>query len=181
MCSLSSWHYWSLFLWKRGVAYSHCACRAAQSRAANFSAQSYVLVSKICCGSNKMEQLLTQHTFQCKSSGQCFQAASFLVPGTSPVPPVSLTSQGATLKAGYAEHVLPILLTQNSEFLSVFKGPPRKCYNMLTAFPLRLHECIEWHGRRIQTVVAEVNSYGHGMHPIVLIKFFLFSLKINLI
>lgn len=40
-------------------------------------------------------------------------------------------SSGAMLKARYIKHVLPILLTQNSEFCSVCKGSPRKCYSML--------------------------------------------------
>jgi hypothetical protein len=40
--------------------------------------RSYILVSNICCGSNKMEQLLTQHKFPCTSEGQHFWADSFL-------------------------------------------------------------------------------------------------------
>ena len=36
---------------------------------------------QICCGYNKMEQLLTQQKFPCKSSGQYFLAETFLVKG----------------------------------------------------------------------------------------------------
>ena len=71
------------------------------------------------------------------SLGSCFREVISLVSGTSPGPPARLTLQyqatstGATSKARYKKHVLPILLTQNREFLSVFKGSPRKCYNVL--------------------------------------------------
>jgi hypothetical protein len=43
-----------------------------------FLALSYILVSKICCPSNKMEQHLTQQKYPCKSSGLCFQVDSTL-------------------------------------------------------------------------------------------------------
>jgi len=94
-----------------------CMQSGTQSRWKHFSAMSYILVSKICCGSNKMEKLVTQQKFPCKSSGQCFQADSFLILGTSLGPPTGLTmhyqttSSGAMLKARYMKHVLPILLT----------------------------------------------------------------------
>ena len=98
--------------------YSNCACTVVHSHTWNISLQmSYILISKICCGSNKMEQLLTQPKFLCKSSGQCFQADAFLILGKSSGPPACLTMQyqttssGATLKARYIKHVLPILLT----------------------------------------------------------------------
>ena len=84
----------------------------------NISAQRVTsCVSKICCGSNKMEQLLTQHRFPRRPSGQCFQADSFLILGTSPCPPARLTlqyqitSNGAMLNVRYMKHFLPILLT----------------------------------------------------------------------
>jgi len=66
---------------------------------------------------HKMEQLLTQHKFPCKASGQCFWSDSFLILGTSPGPPACLTlqdkttSSGATFKAGYTKHVLPVWMT----------------------------------------------------------------------
>jgi hypothetical protein len=84
-----------------------------------------------------MELLLTQQKFPCRSSGQCFWADSFLVLGTSPFPPAGLTmeyqtaSYGAMLKARYMKHILPILLTENNKFWSVFKGSSRKWYNVL--------------------------------------------------
>ena len=43
-------------------------------------------VSKFCCVSNKMEQLLKQQKFPCRSSGQHFWADSFLVFRTSTFP-----------------------------------------------------------------------------------------------
>jgi hypothetical protein len=62
-------------------------------------------VSKFCCVSNKMEQLLKQQKFPCRSSGQHFWADSFLVFRTSPFPPAGLTMEYHTtssmLKAGY--------------------------------------------------------------------------------
>jgi len=97
----------------------------------------YILIRNICCSSNKMEQLLARQKFLCRSSGQCFRADSFLVLGKSSGPPAHLTMQyqptssRAMLKARHIKHVLPILLTQNSEFSSVCKGSPRKCYSML--------------------------------------------------
>ena len=84
-----------------------------------------------------MEQVLTQLKFPCRSSEQSFWVDSFLVSETSPDPPARLTSQyqssssGATLKAGYTKHVVPMLLTYNSEFWSVFKGSPKKSYDVL--------------------------------------------------
>ena len=41
------------------------------------------------------------------------------------------TSSRVTLQAQYTKHVLPILLKRNSEFWSVFRGSPRKGYNVL--------------------------------------------------
>ena len=41
------------------------------------------------------------------------------------------TSFAATLKAKYMKHVLPVLITQNSVYVSAFKGSLRKCYSVL--------------------------------------------------
>jgi len=46
----------------------------------------------------------------------------------------------------------------------------------MTAFPLQLQERINDMVVNIQTVMAQMNSHGHGMHLIVLIKFFHFAL-----
>ena len=144
VCSLFSWQNWSLFLWECRVEYSNCECRVVESHAQNISAVSYILVSEICCGSNKMEQLLTQHKFPCKSWGQCFWADSLLISGTSPGWPIrrtlqyQTTSLGATLKARYKKHIQPILLLLNGEFWGIFQGSLRKCYMLWQ--PLH-HDC----------------------------------------
>ena len=51
--------------------------------------ETYVLVSSISCGPNKMEKLLTQRGFPCKSSGHFFQADSRLVLGHYLVRPLA--------------------------------------------------------------------------------------------
>lgn len=96
----------------------------------------YVPASSICDCSNGIEQLFTQYRFPCRSPGQCFQAGWFLVSGTSPGQPARLifkyqtTTFAATSKAKYMKHVLPILITQNSVFGSVFNRSLRICYNV---------------------------------------------------
>ena len=46
---------------------------------------------QICCGYNKMEQLLTQQKFPCQSSGKCFLADRFLAnDNTWPAPSTDL-------------------------------------------------------------------------------------------
>ena len=52
-------------------------------------------------------------------------------PARSPDIAVQTTSSGATLKTRYTKNVLPILLAEDSEFWSVFKGSPRKYYCVL--------------------------------------------------
>ena len=105
-----------ILLWEYKGAYSDCKCRVVQSHAGNISVH-WVTVSKICCVSNMMAQLLTQQKFPCKSSGQCFWANSFLISETSPSSPACLTMKyqtnffGSALKARYMKHVLPIFLT----------------------------------------------------------------------
>jgi len=108
VCCFFSWHYWSLLLWESRGAYSICECRVVQSHAGNISEQRVTsCVSMICCVSNWMEQLLMQHKFPRRSSGQCFRADSFLISGTSDCPPARLalqyqtTSTGAMLNATY--------------------------------------------------------------------------------
>jgi len=59
---------------------------------------SYIPVSKICCDSNKMEQLVIQHKFPFKSSRQRFRAHSFLVSRTLPIPLARLTLQYQTTR-----------------------------------------------------------------------------------
>jgi len=44
------------------------------------------------------------------------------------------TSFGTTSKARYMKRDLPILITSNSEFRSVFKGPVEKCYEFGNLF-----------------------------------------------
>jgi len=55
---------------------------STQSCWKHFCAVSYILISKICCCSNKMEQQLIHHKFPCKSLGQCFPSDLFLILGT---------------------------------------------------------------------------------------------------
>jgi hypothetical protein len=56
---------------------------------------------------------------------------------------------------------------------------------VMTAFPSRLQECKERHGGHTQSVIliitTAMNPHGHGMQPMVFIKFFHFILKIYLI
>ena len=100
--------------------------------------KSYILFTKICCGSNKMEQLLTQHKLPCKSSGQCFQADSFLISGTSPSSPTHSPDLVVPdyFLWGYIKSTVYETWPANIDdlkqhFWSVFKGSPRQCYNML--------------------------------------------------
>ena len=48
-----------------------------------------------------------------------------------PICPYKTTSSGATSKARYTVHVLPVLTTQNREFGCVFQGSLKKCYSGL--------------------------------------------------
>lgn len=90
---------------------------STQSCWKHFCAVSHILISKICCGYNKVEQQLSQYKFPCKFTGQCFPADSFLILGTSPGQPTRMilqyqtTSCGAVLRAKYMKHILPILMT----------------------------------------------------------------------
>ena len=47
---------------------------------------------------------------------------------------------------------------------------------VMTAFALQLQDCINDMVVNIQTVMTQINSHGHGMHVIVLIKFSHFAL-----
>jgi hypothetical protein len=50
---------------------------------------------------------------------------------TCPTRSPDLSSYVATLQARYTKHVIPILLTSNSKFCSIFKGSLRECYIVL--------------------------------------------------
>ena len=98
-------------------------------------ALSYILISKICSVSNKMEQLLTQQKFPFKSSGRRFRADSFLVSRISPGPTARLIMQyqatysGAALKVKYTKRPATIA-DLKKHTLECFKESPRKCYNV---------------------------------------------------
>ena len=73
---------------------------------------------------------------------------------TCPTRSPDLSSYVATLQARYTKHVIPILLTSNSKFCSIFKGSLRECYIVLkTAFPSRLQPCTEQRGGHLQSIV----------------------------
>jgi hypothetical protein len=114
-----------------------------------------------------------------------FKADSFLLLGKSPAPPVRLTLQyqaislGATSKARYMKHILPILMTYNSKFGSACKGTLRKCF--VTDIPSQMQECTEWHLGHLQSVIKternQMNSHRHGTYLLVSIKLLHVDLK----
>jgi hypothetical protein len=146
----------------------------------HFCALNYILVRKISCCSNKMDQLLKQQKFPRKSSGPCFLADSFLVSRTSPGPPARLTM--LHLKQGIPNTSCQCcwLKTANSRvYLRDPQGNATVCYDSLfiaTAgvywttwlSPTKFH---------IQTIMTEINSHEHGMHLLVLITFLHFAWK----
>jgi hypothetical protein len=144
---------------------------------------SYILVSKICCGSNKMEHLLTQQKFPCKSSGQRFRAVSFLVSRTSRGPPARLTVlyqttyPGAALKVRYMKHVLPLFWLKKAHsgvYTRNPQGNATTCQDSLSIATAGVYWTTWWSPTKchIQIIMTEMNSHGHGMQPIVLIKIF---------
>jgi hypothetical protein len=135
-----------------------------------------------------MEQLLTLYKLPCKSSGQCFQADSFLISGTSPGSPTHSPDIAVPdyFLWGYVKSKVYETCPANIDDLkyqtSVFKGSPRQCYNMLRQPFHRNCKSVltTWWSKtkcHIQTVMTQMNSHGHGMHLIVLIKFFRFVLQ----
>jgi hypothetical protein len=190
--SFFSWHYWSLLLWECGGAYRNCEHRAPHSPAGNIFVQWVnIFIHKICCCSNKMEQQLIQHKFPCKSSEQCFSADSFLILGTSPGLPAGLTLQYQTTTSGAVLETKSISVWNTScQYLwpktpnsGVYSGDSQgiatTCYSSLFIATAGLYWTMWWSPTKchIQTVMTEMNSHGHGMHLIVVIKFFHFALK----
>lgn len=109
---------------------------------------SYILFSKICCGS-KMEQLLTQHKLPCKSSGQCFQVDSFLISGKSPGSPTSLPDLAVPdyflwdyVKNKVYETRPANIDDLKQQILECVQGIPKALLRVIKAFPSQLQECI---------------------------------------
>jgi hypothetical protein len=92
------------------------------------------------------------------------------------------TSSGATIKARHTKYILPILLTYNSKFWSVFKGSQGNATfcDSLSITTEGIHLTTWWSLTKchIQITMTEMTSHGCGMHSIVLIKFFHFVLKV---
>ena len=110
---------------------------------------SYILFSKICCGSNMMEQLLIQHKLPCKSSGQCFQADSFLISGTSP----GWTTRSPDLAVpnyflwGYIKSKVHETRPANiddlkQQILECIEGIHKAMPRVMTSFPSQMQKCI---------------------------------------
>ena len=96
----------------------------------NFCEMSYVL-NLICHGSNGMELMLTQHRFPSKFSGNVSKKIHFLFWRCQLIHSLLIlqdasTSFWAMSKAKYMKHVLSILMMQNSQLWSAFKGSPWK-------------------------------------------------------
>jgi hypothetical protein len=112
---------------------------------------SYTLFSKICCGSNKMEQLLTQYKLPCKSSGQCVQADSFLISWTSPGSPTHSPDLAVPdyFLCGYVKSKVYETRPANTDdlkeqILECIQGIPKEMLQcVMTVFASRLQECIE--------------------------------------
>ena len=157
----------------------------------HFCALNHTLASKICCGSSKMEQLLTQQKFPCKSSGHYFRADSFLISGTSPASPLPPRSPDHAVPGyfllGYVTSKVyetrPANIADLKQLiLECFQGIPKECYSVL--WQPFLHECrsvlndmVVTYEVSYSTVMTEINSRGHGMHPVLLIFFLRFALK----
>ena len=137
-----------IYLRMRGATYSNCECRAVQKSCwKHFSSLSYVFVSKIYCGSNKMEQLLTQHRFSCKFSGQCFGDITWSA--RSPDYFIWCYIKNRVYETRSAN--IRDLKQWNLECI---QGIPKEMLQrVMTAFPSRLQECIERHGGHLQNVI----------------------------
>ena len=103
----------------------------------HFCALSCILVSKTCRGSNNMEQLLTQHKFPRRVLRAMFPGRIISRSGVISWPVCSLDlAVSDYFLWGYVRVRVYVtrpanIAALNSEFWSVFKGSPRKCYNVL--------------------------------------------------
>jgi len=127
----------------------------------HFSAVSYILVSNICCGYNKMEQMLTQHKLPCKSERQRFWADSFLSSGHHlPVHLPDLAVSGYFFWGYVKSRVCKMhpanIADLQRQVLKHIEGIPKEMLQcVMTAFPSQLLECNEWHGGHLQSVIFE--------------------------
>jgi hypothetical protein len=93
----------------------------------------------------------------------CFRADSFLVSGTSPGPPASLTLQYQAIYFlwGYVKSKVYETPPANIDDLKsrilecIQRIPKEMLQRVMTAFPSRLQECIERHGGHLQSVLSE--------------------------
>ena len=149
----------------------------------HFCTLSYIVFSKICCGSNKMEQQLTQQKFS-------MQVLITMIPG-------GLISRfgDITCAARSPDHAVPdyffwgyvtnkVHKTRPAN-IAVLKQRNLQCIQRIpkemlqSATTARVYWKTWWSPTKchIQTTMKERYSHGHGMHPIVLIKCFRFVLK----
>jgi hypothetical protein len=148
-CAVSS-H--SIILEECGQAYSNCECRAVQSCWKHLCTMSYILISKICCGYTKMHKLFTQHKFPCKSSGQCFWDITW----PTHLPDLSVPDYflWVYVKSKVYETYPANTDDLKQQLLECIQGIPKEMLQcVMTACPLRLQECNEWHGGHLQSVI----------------------------
>jgi hypothetical protein len=109
------------------------------------------------------------------SSGLCCWADSILLSWASPGPPDRLTLQyQTTCSQDYVKSKVYETRPANAD-IAAFKGSPRKCYKILwqpsfaTAgvYWATGWSRTEWH---IETIITEMNSHRHGVHPKMLKK-----------
>ena len=122
-----------------------------------------------------------------KSSELCFRAESFLVSWTSPGPPAwPCSNRLLPLELCYKQVTRNMscqywwLKTLNSGMYSKNpQGNATTWYDSLSITTAGVYWMTWWSTSKchIQTIMTEMNSHGHGKHPIVLIKCFHFSLK----
>jgi len=114
-----------------------------------FCAVSYILVNKICCGSNMMEQMLIQQKFPCKSSelfpGRLISHFGDITwPARSPEHAVSYYFVWGYLKSKVYETRPANIADLKQRILECIQGNPKEMLqHVMTAFPSRLQECIE--------------------------------------
>jgi len=122
---------------------------SSQSFWKHFCAVSYILVSKICCGSNMMEQMLIQQKFPCKSSGLfpgrlISHSGDITWPTHSPDHAVPDYFLCGYIKSKVYETHPASSADLKQRILECIQGNPKEMLqHVMTAFPSRLQECIE--------------------------------------
>ena len=117
MCCFFSWHYWSLVLWEcRGASFK-CEYNVVQSHAGNISVQWVTSLSATFAvvptrWSNCLHNTNFHASPKDNASGQTHFSVGYITCLHACLTlQYQATSSGATSKAGYTKHILPILLT----------------------------------------------------------------------